>query len=192
MVFSSELFLYGFMPIFFSLCYLIADRRKNWLILIASLVFYGIGAGSTVLVLLVSIFVNQYLALRIEPAPPARRKALLAIGVAVNLFGLGYYKYGAFLWQLAGGAAGLLGLHPPPAAPAIPLPVGISFFTFQAFSYLVDVYRREISCAGSYGEFATYHSLFPQLIAGPIVRYREIKAQMQQRKQRMIGGEFAV
>jgi len=92
MVFSSELFLYGFMPLFFSLYYLIDDRRKNWLILIASLVFYGIGAGSTVLVLLVSIFVNQYLALRIEPAPPARRKALLAIGVAVNLFGLGYYK----------------------------------------------------------------------------------------------------
>ena len=119
MVFSSELFLYGFMPIFFSLYYLIADRRKNWLILIASLVFYGIGAGSTVLVLLVSIFVNQYLALRIEPAPPARRKALLAIGVAVNLFGLGYYKYGTFLWQLAGGATGLLGLHALPAAPAM-------------------------------------------------------------------------
>src|SRR5277367_6646187 len=105
MVFSSELFLYGFMPIFFSLYYLIADRRKNWLILIASLVFYGIGAGSTVLVLLVSI--------------------------SVNLFGLGYYKYGMFLWQLAGGAADALGLHELPAATAIPLPIGISFFTFQ-------------------------------------------------------------
>ena len=57
----------------------------------------------------------------------------------------------------------------------IPLPIGISFFTFQAISYLIDVYRSEISSAGSYGEFATYHSLFPQLIAGPIVRYREIK-----------------
>ena len=181
MVFSSELFLYGFMPIFFSLYYLIADRRKNWLILIASLIFYGIGAGSTVLVLLVSIVVNQFLALRIEPAAAARRKALLAIGVAVNLFGLGYYKYGPFLWQLAGDAVGALGLHPLPAAPAIPLPIGISFFTFQAISYLVDVYRREISVAGSYGEFATYHSLFPQLIAGPIVRYREIKSEMQQR-----------
>jgi len=181
MVFSSELFLYGFMPIFFSLYYLTADRRKNWLILVASLVFYGIGAGSTVLVLLVSIFVNQYLALRIEPAPPARRKALLAIGVAINLFGLGYYKYATFLWQLAGGVAGALGFHPLPAAPAIPLPIGISFFTFQAISYLVDVYRREISSAGSYGEFATYHSLFPQLIAGPIVRYREIKLELQQR-----------
>ena len=66
--------------------------------------------------------------------------------------------------------------------PSIPLPIGISFFTFQAISYLVDVYRREISAAGSYGEFAIYHSLFPQLVAGPIVRYREIKSEMQQRR----------
>src|ERR1700722_1282098 len=123
MVFSSELFLYGFMPIFFSLYYLVADRRKNWLILIASLIFYGVGAGSTVLVLLVSIVVNQFLALRIEPAAAAHRKALLALGVAVNLFGLGYYKYGPFLWQLAGGAPGLLGLHALPGGAGIPLAV---------------------------------------------------------------------
>src|ERR1700693_430789 len=120
MVFSSQLFLYGFMPIFFSLYYLIADRRKNWLILIASLVFYGVGAGSTVLVLLVSIVVNQFLALRIEPAPPARRKALLAFCVAVNLLGLGYYNYATSLWQLAGDTAGALGLNALPATPAIP------------------------------------------------------------------------
>src|SRR6202034_3080658 len=125
--------------IFFSLYYLIADRRNNWLILIASLIFYFIGAGSTVLVLLVSIFFNHFLALRIEPAPPARRKALLAIGVIVNLLGLGYYKYGTFLWQLAAGAVGALGFHSLPVAPAIPLPIGISFFTFQAISYLIDI-----------------------------------------------------
>lgn len=82
------------------------------------------------------------------------------------------------MWQLAGGAAGALGFHALPAAPAIPLPIGISFFTFQAISYLVDVYRHEISSAGSYGEFGNYHALFPQLIAGPIVRYREIKLEM--------------
>ena len=179
MVFSSELFLYGFMPIFFSLYYLIADRRKNWLILIASLVFYGIGAGSTVL--LVSIVVNQFLALRIEPAAAAaRRKALLAVGVAVNLFGLGYYKYGPFLWQLAGDAIGALGLHSLPAAPAIPLPIGISFFTFQAIS-------TSLTSTGAKSRWpaATANSppiiRCPQLIAGPIVRYREIKSEMQQR-----------
>ena len=181
MVFSSNLFLYGFMPIFFSLYYLISDRHRNWLILLASLIFYSIGAGSTVLVLLVSIWVNQFLAVRIEPAPPVRRKALLATGVAANLLALGYYKYGAFLWQLGAAAGGILGFHAPAETLSIPLPIGISFFTFQAISYLIDVYRKEISSAGSYGEFATYHSLFPQLIAGPIVRYREIKLEMRRR-----------
>src|SRR5580658_1420004 len=117
MVFSSELFLYGFMPIFFSLYYLISDRYKNWLVLTASLVFYGFGAGSTVLVLLASIWLNQFLALRIEPAPEDRRRILLTIGIVVNLLGLGYYKYGTFLWQLAGDIVAATGFHPPPAAP---------------------------------------------------------------------------
>jgi alginate O-acetyltransferase complex protein AlgI len=182
MVFSSPLFIYGFMPVFFALYYLVADRFKNWLILAASLIFYSVGAGSTVLVLVASIWINQFLAVRIEPAPPARRRVLLAAGIAVNLLGLGYYKYVTFLWQLAGEAFAAGGFHPLPPAPSIPLPIGISFFTFQAISYLIDVYRREISVAGSYGEFATYHSLFPQLVAGPIVRYREIKSEMQKRR----------
>jgi alginate O-acetyltransferase complex protein AlgI len=178
MVFSSQLFLYGFLPIFFSLYYLIDDRRKNWLILIASLIFYGVGAGSTVLVLLASVWVNQFLAIRIAPAAPPRRRALLALGVAINLLGLAYYKYGSFLWQLAGDGLAALGLHPLPAAVEIPLPIGISFFTFQAVSYLIDVYRRDIPVAAGYGEFAVYHTLFPQLVAGPIVRYREIRSEM--------------
>ncbi len=182
MVFSSQLFLYAFIPVFFSLYFLIPDRYKNWLILVASLGFYAVGAGSTVLVLLVSIWINQFLAVRMAPAPPRRRKALLMAGVAINLLGLAYYKYGTFAWTLSGEAADLLGFHPLPAAPLIPLPVGISFFTFQAVSYLIDVYRGEIAPAGSYGEFATYHSLFPQLVAGPIVRYREIQSEMLNRR----------
>jgi len=181
MVFSSELFIYGFLPVFFSLYYLIADQRRNWLILAASLIFYSVGAGSTVLVLLASIWINQFLAIRIEPAPPSRRRALLAAGIAVNLLALGYYKYGTFIWQLSANLADAIGFVRFPAAARIPLPIGISFFTFQAISYLIDIYRKEISAAGSYGEFATYHSLFPQLVAGPIVRYREIKLEMRQR-----------
>jgi alginate O-acetyltransferase complex protein AlgI len=181
MVFSSQLFLYGFLPIFFSLYYLIDDRRKNWLILIASLIFYGVGAGSTVFVLLASVWINQFLAIRIAPAPPPWRRALLAVGVAINLLGLAYYKYGSFLWHLAGDGLAALGLHPLPAAAEIPLPIGISFFTFQAVSYLIDVYRRDIPVAAGYGEFAVYHTLFPQLVAGPIVRYREIRSEMQRR-----------
>jgi alginate O-acetyltransferase complex protein AlgI len=182
MVFSSQLFLYAFIPVFFSLYFLISDRYKNWLILVASLTFYAVGAGSTVLVLIVSIWVNQFLAVRMAPAPPRRRKALLMVGVVVNLLGLAYYKYGTFVWTLSGEAADLLGFQPLPAAPLIPLPVGISFFTFQAVSYLIDVYRGEIRPARGYGEFATYHSLFPQLVAGPIVRYREIQSEMLTRR----------
>ena len=182
MVFSSQLFLYVFLPSFFFLYFVAPRGSKNWIILAASLLFYAIGAGSTVLVLIGSIWVNQFLAVRIEPAAPSRRKALLALGIAINLLGLVYYKYGTFAWTLAGDAARFIGLGPLPAAPLIPLPIGISFFTFQAISYLVDVYRREVSSAGGYGEFATYHALFPQLVAGPIVRYREIKSEMLNRR----------
>src|SRR5580704_17747284 len=101
MVFSSQLFIYGFTPIFFSLYYLIADQRKNWLIMIASLIFYSVGAGSTMLLLVVSIWINQFLATHIDPAPPVLRMVLLTGGIVANLLGLGYYKYGTFLWQLA-------------------------------------------------------------------------------------------
>jgi alginate O-acetyltransferase complex protein AlgI len=182
MVFSSSLFIYGFIPIFFSLYYLISQRYRNWLILGGSLLFYAVGAGSTVVVLVVSIYVNQFLAVRIEPAPGPRRKALLAAGIVLNLLGIAYYKYATFLWRVAGDGVAALGLHPLPAAPEIPLPIWISFFTFQAVSYLIDVYRLDVPAASSYGEFATYHSLFPQLIAGPIVRYREIRAEMPARR----------
>src|SRR6202034_2797104 len=160
MVFSSEFFLYGFMPVFFSLYYLCGDRWKNPVILAASLIFYLIGAGSTVLLLLLSIGFNQFLAVRVAQAKLGRRRALLSIGVIINVATLGYYKYGTFIWQLASNAADFLELENFPATPFIPLPIGISFFTFQAVSYLVDVHRLEVGPARSYAEFATYHSLF--------------------------------
>jgi alginate O-acetyltransferase complex protein AlgI len=160
----------------------VPERFRNWSILAISLVFYTFGAGSTVVVLVASIVVNQFLAARIEPAPTVRRKALLAVGVILNLAGLAYYKYGEFLWRTAADALAAAGMQSLPEPPAIPLPIGISFFTFQAISYLIDVYRREIPAAASYGEFATYHALFPQLVAGPIVRYREIRREMPNRR----------
>ncbi len=122
MVFSSQLFLYVFMPVFFVFYFLAPLRYKNWLILGASLAFYAVGAGSAVLVLIVSIRVNQFLAVRIESAAPARRKGLLVLGIAINLLGLVYYKYGTFAWQLTVDAARYLGSSPLPPAPVIPLP----------------------------------------------------------------------
>src|SRR6266581_3589688 len=98
MAFSSQLFLYGFMPIFFALYYLVPYRYKNALILVGSLLFYSVGAGSAVLVLIASIFVNHYVALRIAQAPDPRRRMLLVIGIAVNVLSLAYYKYTGFLW----------------------------------------------------------------------------------------------
>src|SRR5260370_6464709 len=170
MVFSSQLFLYGFLPVFFSLYYLIDDRRKNWLILIASLIFYSLGAGSTVLVLLASVWINQFLAVRIAPASPPRSSALLAIGVTINLLGFAYYKYTSFLWQLAADGVAAVELPQLPAAPQIPLPVGISFFTSQAVSYLIDVYQREIPAAPGYVEVAAYHTLFRRRLRGSMRR----------------------
>jgi alginate O-acetyltransferase complex protein AlgI len=160
----------------------IADKYRNGLILAGSLLFYAVGAGSTVVVLISSIYLNQFLALRIAPADPSRRRVLLVVGITLNLLGLAYYKYATFLWQVAGDELAALGLHALPAAPQIALPIGISFFTFQAVSYLLDVYHGDIPPASSYSEFATYHTLFPQLVAGPIVRYREIRTEMTGRR----------
>ena len=110
---------------------------------------------------------------------------MLTIGIALNLLGLGYYKYCTVCLD-AGQRhfAASLGFQPLPPGPLIPLPVGISFFTFQAISYLVDVYRRRIAPARSLVDFAIYHSLFPQLVAGPIVRYSEIRRQIARRARR--------
>jgi alginate O-acetyltransferase complex protein AlgI len=182
MAFSSQLFLYGFMPIFFALYYLVPARYRNELILIGSLLFYTVGAGSAVLVLGASIVVNQFIALRIARSPAPRRELLLVVGIAINVLSLGYYKYTGFLWQLVNDAVVSVGLPAMPAAPLIALPIGISFFTFQAISYLVDVYTEVEPVAPGYLEFATYQSLFAKLIAGPIVRYREIGPEMVKRR----------
>ena len=181
MVFSSQLFLFAFMPMFFVPYYLLGQRWRNWLILAGSIIFYSIGAGSTVLVLLASVALNQYLAARIHDARQPRRFRLLWAGIIVNLAGLAVYKYTDFAWTLVGQMVAGLSLGKTAPAPAIPLPIGISFFTFQAISYLADVYRRVITPAAGYGEFAVYHTLFPQLVAGPIVRYQEIKTELRKR-----------
>ncbi len=182
MAFSSQLFLYGFMPIFFALYYLIPAGYRNALILVGSMLFYSVGAGGAVLVLVASIFVNHFIALRIAQGPESRRRTYLVIGITLNVLSLAYYKYTGFLWQLVGDAVVSVGLPSLPQAPSIALPIGISFFTFQAMSYLIDVYIEVTPPAHSYFEFATYHSLFPQLIAGPIVRYTEISSEMQKRR----------
>jgi alginate O-acetyltransferase complex protein AlgI len=182
MVFSSAAFLYVFAPLFFSIYYLTPPRYRNAVLLCASLAFYTAGAGVIVVVLLLSACGNHLLALRLHASDRRSSGAWLAAGIALNLAGLIYYKYLVFLWNLADEGLRELGVQPLGPALEVSLPIGISFFTFQAISYIVDVYRRDTPPARSGLEFATYHTLFPQLIAGPIVRYREISGQLFDRR----------
>ncbi len=173
MAFSSPLFIYFFLPIFLALYYSAPRRARNGLILLASLTFYTAGASTIVLVLVGSVWFNHFLAKRLNDDRPYRQ-SLLVFGIVTNVAALIYYKYFSFFWALIDHAIRKFGLQSLGSAPQVSLPIGISFFTFQALSYLIDVYDGRSHPARSYWEFATYHTLFPQLIAGPIVRYREV------------------
>lgn len=178
MIFSSNLFIFGFMPIFFATYYLTPRVGKNALILLVSLAFYEFGAGPVVVVLALSIVVNYAAACAIEVSDGGARRLIFWLAVAANVTALFYYKYSNFAWQAAdnitGGALERIGL----AAPQVALPIGISFFTFQALSYIADVYTKHCPAERSIVRFGMYHSLFPQLIAGPIVRYVEIRSEI--------------
>lgn len=174
MVFSSILFLFYFFPIFLCLYYVLP--WKNAVLLVASLVFYAWGEPRFVPILLLSALLNYSAGLAIARAA-ARRKLWLVVGVAANLLLLAWFKYLAFLGEALGQLFNIDASLPPVA-----LPLGISFFTFQGLSYLIDVYRKEVAAQPSFWRFATYKAMFPQLIAGPIVRYQQIAAEIGERQ----------
>ena len=178
MVFSSNLFVFGFMPIFFSAYYLMPRVPKNALILFASLAFYAFGAGSVVIVLVLSILVNYVAARAIEVSQGRAREVVFGLAVTANLLALFHYKYFNFAWQVADSVSGDALTRSGLTAPQVLLPIGISFFTFQAVSYVADVFTRHTAAERSLVRFGMYHSLFPQLIAGPIVRYVEIRKEI--------------
>ena len=182
MPFSSIVFLFYFLPCFLLLYALLP--WKNGVLLAASLAFYGWGEPRYVPLLLLFILINYGFGLLIE-ARRDKAKPVLALAVAVNLGLIGVFKYLDFLIGSWNG----LGLPPLPK-PGIALPLGISFFTFQGLSYLIDVYRGVIPAQRSLLRFATYKAMFPQLIAGPIVRYREVAAELAAR--RMTPDRFAL
>lgn len=170
MVFSTTSFLFVFLPAFL-LCYLLLPWR-NAVALVFSLLFFAWGEGAYVLLLLATITVNYVAGLGLASA--RWRKLWLVVGVAVDLLVLGYYKYFGFL------VSDVLGLSPPPDS--IPhLPIGLSFFIFQSISYLVDVYRGDSPRARSWFDLALYIAMFPQLIAGPIVRYSMVALALRER-----------
>ena len=177
MLFSSVSFLYVFLPAVL-LCYALARGRwKNHVLLLFSLLFYAAGEPVYIVLLLFTAAVDYALALVVERYAGKRRaRAALVLALVSNLLMLAFFKYADFL---IGAVNGLLGTRIPLLR--IPLPVGISFFTFQTMSYVIDVYRREVPAERNVLTLTTYVSLFPQLIAGPIVRYQTVADELHER-----------
>ena len=177
MSFSSVIFLFYFLPVFF-LCYnAVPAKWKNGAALIGSLVFYAWGEPFGLLFLLASIAVCGLLLQGMGAGAPAiRRKRLLILGIVFHVGMLAVFKYAGFFGQAA---LDLLGMER--TVPQLPLPVGISFFTFQILTCLVDVYRGQADVPNGPMELALYVALFPKLTMGPIVRYQDLQAELRQR-----------
>ncbi|HUO62259.1 MAG TPA: MBOAT family O-acyltransferase, partial [Terriglobales bacterium] len=178
MVFSSPIFLFIFLPIVLAGYFATRGRLRNLWLLGMSLVFYGWGEPRFVAIMLASIAANFGCGIwldRVRGRPGAR--FLLAIAITVNLGLLVLYKYAAFLAGNANAALTLIGASPM-QLPAFALPLGISFYTFHALSYLVDVSRRAADGQRDPAAMGLYIVFFPQLIAGPIIRYRDIADQL--------------
>jgi alginate O-acetyltransferase complex protein AlgI len=181
MAFSSNFFLFAFLPVTIALHYVARPGYRNYVLLFVSVMFYAFDTGWLAWLLIASILFNYVAARLIAEADGRWRHAFLVAGVGVNLLPLLHYKYTAFLWGIGAPLLSSIGLRLG-AAPVVDLPIGISFFTFQAISYLADVYTRTVSPALRLVDFGAYHSMFPQLIAGPIVRYVEVEAEVQARR----------
>lgn len=176
MVFSSLLFLFGFLPVFLTIYYLTPKKWKNLTILFFSYLFYAWGAPKFVFVLLLTSIIDYALSCGMTRYPNKKR-VLLAIGLILNLGLLAYFKYANWFITEANRFLEILSSTSIQWT-SIALPIGISFFTFQKISYLIDVYRGTTKPAKSFTNFALYVALFPQLIAGPIVRYKDIAKQI--------------
>ena len=177
MLFSSMIFLWLFLPITFLGSKIVGKKYVNFLLLIASLIFYAWGEPIYVLLMLCSILINWLSGLLIVKNLKYR-SLILFFNVIINLFLLGYFKYAGMFVRTWNSIIKIVRIP----EPEIALPIGISFFTFQALSYVVDVYRGEVKAQKNILNLALYISFFPQLIAGPIVKYREIEKQIDNRE----------
>lgn len=177
MVFSSTLFVFGFLPLLL-LCYFIAaPQYRNYILLIFSLVFYGWGGPKYLVLMCFVVFADYAFALAIAQTKKiGLRKLFVVLSVVANLGVLGYYKYTNFLVDNINHVA-----HTNIQIADIVLPIGISFFTFQAMSYVIDVYRGDVAVQKNPFYVMLYVSLFPQLVAGPIVRYKTVENEIKDR-----------
>lgn len=176
MLFSSMIFLWLFLPAVLIISRFLKLRQQNVFLLLASLLFYAWGEPRYVLLMLVAIGLNWGTGILLERFPE-RKKTVLWTGVLLNLSLLGYFKYLGLLVRTLNHLLRGRELE----IPQIAMPIGISFFTFQALSYVIDVYRGECRAQKNILDLALYISFFPQLIAGPIVKYRDINDQIRNR-----------
>lgn len=178
MVFASMTFLWIFLPVTLCLYYILQllgwNKAQNYLLLVMSLLFYSFGEPRYICLLILCVFANYLGGLIIERSDGTQRKLALAAAVTVSLGLLAYFKYADFFIATANTIAGREWLAPKNIA----LPIGISFYTFQALSYSIDLYRGKCKVQRSFCKLLLYISFFPQLIAGPIVRYRDVAEQI--------------
>ncbi|WP_424244260.1 alginate O-acetyltransferase complex protein AlgI [Elusimicrobium posterum] len=176
MVFSSLTFLWIFLPVTLLVYFISRERFRNIILLAASMFFYAWGEPFYVLIMLASILFNFFSGFGIANKNKTRSKFFLTLGIIGNLSLLSYYKYADFF---VANLNAVLPLNLP--SPEVVLPIGISFYTFQSISYLVDIYRKEVSPQKNVVKMGLYIALFPPLIAGPIVKYHDINRQIDSR-----------
>ncbi len=186
MVFVSPIFVFLFLPGTF-LLYMLAglSRRmapKNLALLLCSLIFYAWGGVRYFILLMISTCANYLFGRLLETEDEGRRRLVLILSVIWNIGILFIFKYFNFFAENLFSLLGLAGIRPEVELPYITLPIGISFFTFQIMSYVIDVYWRKVPVQRSLPDLALYIMLFPQLIAGPIVRYIDVEREISQRK----------
>ena len=179
MLFSSIVFLFSFLPAVMILYYLLPVRFRNVILLLASLVFYAWGEPVYLFLMLLSILFNYFSGLDIARNLQDKRaaKRSLVFNLIINLAVLGFFKYEGFVLDTLNG---ILPVHI--SYHALPLPIGISFYTFQILSYIIDVYRGNVKVQTNLPNFALYVTMFPQLIAGPIVQYTDVDEQLASRE----------
>ena len=180
MLFSSSVFIFIFLPLVLFLYYISGKKIRNYILLLASLIFYAWGGVNYLKILMVSILINYIFGLLIDKTVDRShlRKFILILGIILNLALLFYYKYYDFFIENINNILNMnLELK------RIVLPIGISFFTFQGMSYIIDIYRNDGKVNKNIFSVALYISLFPQLVAGPIIKYKAVDEQIRNRKE---------
>lgn len=177
MVFSSNEFLFVYLPLSLIFYYISPKRWRNAVLFVLSLIFYGWERTESVFIMLFCIVFNYFMGHLIERGGDGKRgRRALVLAVVLDLLLLGFFKYADLLLSFLGGLFPQIGIEPL----GIRLPIGISFYVFQSLSYVFDVYRGQVA-QRSLVDFGAYVSMFPQLIAGPIVRYSEIEGELRER-----------